>query len=300
MKILLTGSSGVIGKELEKLLSDHEVLMIDKVVSDHTLHSPNHHFVQCRIGEQSCPEIGKFDPEVIFHLAASFERTKESADFYEQNWIDNMECFHYVASHTRPKIFVFASSYLVYDIEAIDPEEFKYMGLPETCPINPRNMCGIYKLYAEKELEFIQKNINTKMNIINARIFRSYGKGSRDIVSRWIRSAIKKEPINIYNIANSFDYVYAGDVAKALYLLSHTNKSATVNIGTGNRTSIRTVSSIICNKFNIPYPETTAIKSDIEDTVAVVEKLKNLVNWIPDTTIEQGIDKIIEYERSLR
>jgi len=197
-------------------------------------------------------------------------------------------------------MFVFASSYLVYDIDSTDPEESRYITLPETHAISPRNLCGMYKLYAEKELEFIHRHINPKMNMINARIFRSYGKGSRDIVSRWIRAGIKKEPLNIYNIANSFDYIYAGDVAKALYMLSQTNKSATVNVGTGMSNSIRTVSSIICNKFNIPYPDLKDnAAGDMENTVAVINKLRSLTGWMPDTTIEQGIDKIIEYERNI-
>ena len=61
----------------------------------------------------------RFRPRYVFHLAATFERSVESPEFWEQNWNDNVVVTHRLAELARPragsKSFVFASSYLVYD-----------------------------------------------------------------------------------------------------------------------------------------------------------------------------------------
>jgi nucleoside-diphosphate-sugar epimerase len=289
MKILVTGSSGVIASDLLPLLYGSEVLAVDRVLPETTI--PGVRYVQANICGQRIPQIEEFNPDVVFHLAASFERTEESPDFLYDNWRDNIECFHYVATATKPKMFVFASSYLVY-------RKNNDFTIGENDPIEPRNICGAAKFYAEQELDFVHKHINPSGNYINARIFRSFGRGSRDVVSRWIRAAIKNDPIEVYNPNNSFDYIYAGDVAEALYRLSLLNYSGVVNVGRGVETSIQGLIGMIGNK------NAQTINDDIpalqENTCANVSKLLALTGWRPKTLMRDTIARIFEYEQYRR
>ena len=58
--------------------------------------------------------ITKFDPEIIFHLAATFERTEETPEFWEDNFKNNIILSHNVIDAakecTNLEKFIFASS----------------------------------------------------------------------------------------------------------------------------------------------------------------------------------------------
>ncbi len=56
--------------------------------------------------------------------------------------------------------------------------------------------------------------------MICARIFRSYGKNSRDIISRWIRALLNNSELTVYRKEGLFDYIYAEEVAEGLIKLA--------------------------------------------------------------------------------
>ena len=107
--------------------------------------------------------------------------------------------------------------------------------LKENDRVSPRNVCGAAKYYTERELDFLCGHNKPGMRAVSARIFRVYGCGSRDVVSRWVRSAIANETIELYNEENRFDYIYAGDVAEGLLQLTLSpSAQGVVNLGSGN------------------------------------------------------------------
>src|SRR4029077_10055971 len=64
-------------------------------------------------------ELATFDPEVYFHLAATFERSEETYFSFEENFHHNIKLSHYLLSCLKniPSLerVIFASSYLIYD-----------------------------------------------------------------------------------------------------------------------------------------------------------------------------------------
>ena len=225
-RVFISGGSGVIGSALtNSLIKAGACLLIGdlKPRPDGWVN-----LVKYREGDLitlTKPEIQKFAPEAFFHLAATFERSIETSDFWEENFHHNILLSHHLLSllkdlPTLQKI-VFASSYLIYN-----PENYLFsspqkhaVSLTETGSVAPRNLCGMAKMLHEQELFFIKK-FRPDLQTISARIFRSYGKNSRDIISRWIRALLKNEQINVYCPEGRFDFVYAEDVAKSLQLLA--------------------------------------------------------------------------------
>src|SRR5262245_25365404 len=64
-------------------------------------------------------ELLSFNPEMFFHLAATFERSEETFFFFDENFHHNVQLSHHLMtilkqSSTLRKV-VFASSYLIYD-----------------------------------------------------------------------------------------------------------------------------------------------------------------------------------------
>lgn len=245
-------------------------------------------------------ELLSFQPEVYFHLAATFERSTESYDFFEDNFHNNINLSHYLLTLFKDapylKKIIFASSYLIYDpaLYLFPAVPAQSIPLKESSPISPRNICGMAKLLHERELLFI-KHFCPDVQVVNARIFRSYGKNSRDIISRWIRALLKKEEIVVFRPEGRFDFTYAEDIAKGLTHLAESSYNGVVNLGSGKARSINDVLNVLKNHFgefdcrlensDIPYEASQA-------DMSLFHQLSDL-HFQP---IEEAIPQIIAFE----
>src|SRR3990167_9653289 len=294
-KVLVTGGAGVIGRVLVKKLEDigADVVSIDRARPE----EPSARIRSHVIGDLKDCILDFVDfPQIVFHLAASFQRTTIGPEFFGENFDNNVLLSHKLLSlkHHWEK-FVFASSYLVYDplLYLWDDTHF----LKESDRISPRNIVGAAKYYTENELGFVCED--EKMSGVSARIFRVYGRGSKDIISRTIQQALRGEPIILYGENARFDYIFADDVAEGLIKLAEVDFPTTaVNLGTGKGKSLAEVITILREHI----PDTKVEHADkfghpIENSRADVSLLKELTGWTPPTLLDVGIRKVIEYER---
>ncbi len=310
-RVLVTGSAGVIGRELIRRLAESgaHVLSVDRL----GLHEPVQGDVvhnQVDLAEADLGFIGAFRPQILFHLAASFERSAETADFWPTNWHDNVLASHRVvdaASACRDlEAFVFASSYLVYA-----PSLYLRTGraparpatLPEDAPLDPRNLCGAAKLYTERELDFLQTVMGLPLRTVSARIFRVYGRGSRDVISRWTRSALRGETLDVYRPENRFDYVYAGDVAEGLLRLGAASTAeGAVNLATGQA---RQIEEVLTGLGRLATPRELRRRDrqtddPYEASCADISRLRKVTRWSPPTRLEDGMKAVWDYEEGRR
>ena len=158
--VLVTGGAGVIGRELIKELCNLKanVICIDKALRPDDI-SSEVQYIQKNILDLNTNEIVQSDPEIIFHLAATFERIEETPEFWDENFNDNILVGHKVVDAAIKckslKKFIFPSSYLVYSFnDYLNEKAFvSAQKLHETDYVNPRNLIGSSKYYTEKELD---------------------------------------------------------------------------------------------------------------------------------------------------
>jgi len=303
-RVIVTGGAGVIGRELiEKLLKRGAVIRCFDIAPQPKDFWEKVEYCQRDLTALNPIEFATFDPEIIFHLAATFERTEETSEFWEDNFKNNIILSHKVIGAakkcTNLKKFVFASSYLVYspNFYLYDSPQSNPTKLRETDAVNPRNLCGAAKYYTERELEFISK-IHKHFISISARIFRVYGCGSRDIISRWVRMALDGDELIVFQKENTFDYIFAGDVAEGLIKLAeNVNENTIINDGTGRARRIEEVIKIL--QEQIPNIKIKGIKrgEPFEASCADISKLVRLNRWQPKITLEEGIRKVVDYEK---
>lgn len=271
MKVFVSGGAGVIGRELVSRLyaQGHRIIVGDLQDrpkdwdgSIEYLHGDLNHLA--------------FDLEcdVFFHLAATFERLGETPHHWDENFRHNVGLSHHLLNVIKARRVVFASSYL------IEPY--------------PRNLTGAAKQYTECELEFLRRHKG--QDSISARIYRSYGCGSRDIISRWVRAALKGEVLTVYNDETALDFVYAGDVAEALVRCAD-SASGVVPVGMGKSRKVRDVVDILQMHFPRVKIAWTGSQVALEHCDCPVGALEQVIHWKPTTTLEQGIKKIVEYEK---
>jgi nucleoside-diphosphate-sugar epimerase len=306
-KVLVIGGSGVIGQELIRFLVDSGAVVksIDKrPYPDDGVEDVQS--AQVNLAMDNLDPIVEFQPEVVFHLAAAFERTDESVSFWTENWQDNTLASHRLIDILRGsdtlETVVFASSYLVYDsdvyLSPVEPDT--PMLLNEQAAIDPRNLCGAAKYYTERELSFFAET-EKDVRVVSPRIFRVYGRGSKDVISRWVRAALRDEPISAYNVKNMFDFIHARDVADGLFRLASTDAaSGPVNLGRGTPKRISDVISILNDEIPGTAEHITSggLKDLYETSCADVSQLVDLTDWRPTIDLESGIRDIVDYERS--
>ncbi len=303
-RVLVTGGAGVIGKEVINRLirSGSQILCLDRVSKPKEF-SEIVDYDRVDLSELNSELISKFEPEIIFHLAATFERTEETPEFWEDSFKNDIILSHNIIDAAKEsnnlKKFIFASSYLIYSpILYLHPEpQTNSRKLKETGLVNPRNLVGAAKFYTEKELEFINKMFGNFISI-SARIYRVYGFGSRDVISRWVRMALKGDELTVFQKENMFDYIFAGDVAEGLIKIAETvNGDEIINLGTGTARRVEDVIKILRDK--IPDINVKEIEKEelFEASCADISKLIKLTGWQPKVTLEEGIRKIVDYEK---
>jgi len=303
-KIIVTGGAGVIGRELIKKLEEKGAMIRCFDISPKPqIFSRKIDYCQGDLSKLNPIEFTNFNPEIIFHLAATFERTTEEIDFWETNFLNNIFLSHKVIDAAKEcknlEKFIFASSYLVYSpsLYLFKKPIGQSIKLKEDDRINPRNLCGAAKYYTEKELEYLNNFKEYPFIKISARIFRVYGRGSRDVISRWIRAGLRGEMIEVFLKENSFDFIFSEDVAEGLLRLVESDTAhGIVNLGSGVLRKIKEVLKII--EKQIPSLKTKEVyKKDLfEASCSDISRLKKLTGWQPTITLEQGIKMIINYE----
>ena len=195
---------------------------------------------------------------------------------------------------------VFASSYLIYDpaLYQFDVPREQPVSLKETDPVLPRNLTGMAKFAHEIEMRFIDQFCADRLSTVCARIYRGYGRNSRDVISRWVRSLLKGESINIYRPEGLFDYIYAADTAEGLIRLADVDRvKGIINLGTGRSRRVQDVVDVLRQHF--PKMQVNVADSDIpfEASQADITLYQQLVGWVPVYDLPEAIAEIVAFEQ---
>jgi len=304
-RIFISGGNGVIGKELVQQLHEAGAILFVGDLKPRPLFWDS--AIKYRQGDLNYitkEELDDFAPEYFFHLAATFERSVETYDFWYENHKHNSNLGTHLMTLLKDsnslKKIINCSSYLIYDpkLYSFDEPAEKAYSLKEDDPIYPRNLTGVAKLQHEIELRFLNGFNREKYKSVSARIYRSYGKNSRDIVSRWIRMLLKGETLTVYKKEGLFDYIYAGDVAEGLIRLAANDDAEGIyNLATGKAQRV----SEILDALRTHFPDMKTVEKDIdipfEGSEANMDKYEALIGWKPQKRLADAIPLMIEHEK---
>ena len=304
-RVFVSGAAGVIGREVVPRLLARGAHIWAADLKPRPAEIPGTVlYRQGDLNQLTAAEVAEFQPTIFINLAATFERSDESYAFWDDNFSHNVRLSHHLMTLLKdvPSLrrVVFASSYLIYDPALYQSTTPRTEAVPlrETDPVRPRNLTGAAKSAHESELAFLSEHCQSRFTSVSARIFRGYGKGSRDIISRWVRMALAGERLVVYRPEGIFDYVYAGDSAEGLVrLAAESSVTGVVNLASGYGTRVGDVVNII--RAEVPGVTADEVSSDIpyEASCANVDRLRTNLCWVPGTSLSDAIRAIVEYER---
>jgi len=303
-RVFVSGGAGVIGLEMiPKLVARGAEVMVGDLKPRPTVFPSSVRYRQGDLNDLTQGEIDAFAPEVFIHLAATFERSTETYAFWEENFWHNVRLSHHLMSVLKDlsslKRVVFASSYLIYDpaLYQFDTPQSKAVSLRESDPVMPRNLTGMAKLAHEIELRFLDQFRSEAFTTACARIYRGYGRNSRDVISRWIRMLLAGDAITIYRPEGLFDYIYGKDSAEGLIRMAEKGATGILNLGTGRARRVQDVVDILRSHFPDMRMEEAASDIPYEASQADVTAYKAEIDWLPEYDLEQAIPEMIAHER---
>ena len=311
MKILITGGKGFIGSKIVEMLSNdgHKITVVDnhdtygimtKQELDKLYQWRTRNWISKNISmipgdildRLVCLKAFSHNPEIVIHLA-TYPRAKIVDDdpiVGIPKVINTTTNMLWHAEKWGIKKFVYISSSMVYG-DFVD-------GTKEDGKTKPKNIYGEAKLTGERMVKLFAKRDGLNYSIV--RPSGVYGPGDMPdrVVSKFFQKAMKNETITLHNGNNKVDFTYRKDAARGI-ILSALSSVANVsfNITAGNATSLRTLAETII--------KITGSKSDIEDIgdhklypmrgTLDISRAKDLLDYKPEYTLEQGLNSYYEW-----
>lgn len=311
--ILVSGGAGYIGSHTVRLLLEEGYLpvVLDSLITGHLLAVPPEvPFFKGDIADTLLVrDIAKqMQIDAVIHFAARslVNESIQKPDLYFEENTAKTNLFISTLLNSGVKRIIFSSTAATY-------------GIPEQIPIsedtvpNPINPYGVSKNMIEQSLPWLEKAYGLEW--ISLRYFNAAGAlldGSlgehhtpeTHLIPLVLQTALgQQKTINIFGTDYSTpdgtcvrDYIHVMDLAKA-HLLSLKAfekgiQSSIFNVGTGFGYSVREVIDTArkITGREIPVIECPRRQGDPAQLVAAAQKIKTVLNWIPEySTLDQII-----------
>ena len=296
MKILVTGGAGFIGSHLLQLLQGQqgvEVVVYDNLSSGRREHVPK--AIRLVEGDVRDAEglANLFASEAfdsVVHLAAqtmvpySLSHPEEDCQINLLGLINILECCRkYAVKH-----IVFSSSAAVYGDNLNIPlhEEEKPM---------PTSAYGITKMASEHYLRMYHDLYGLNTTVL--RFTNVYGErqgagGEGGVVSIFCKLLAAGQGVTVFgNGEQTRDFVYAGDIAEALWRGSQLEGHHVINISTQKETSVNQLLAAFKQAVGREFPVQYAPirEGDIFRSVLANGRCVELLGFCPAMNLQEGV-----------
>jgi len=121
------------------------------------------------------------------------------------------------------------------------------------------------------------------------------------VVSNFIVAALADAPLNIYGTGEQTrSFCYVDDLVEGIIKFANSSEIGPINLGNPGEFTVDELATIIIQKVNKGYKqfmEPTA--DDPQQRKPVIDLAKEKLYWQPKIALSEGLDKTIEYFRSV-
>ncbi len=297
MKLLVTGGAGFIGSHLLQLLvqdADIETVVLDNLSSGSYSHVPGSiRLVEGDICDKNIDELFAVEHfDAVIHLAAqtmvpySLEHPDEDCNTNLMGIINILEC----CRKHGVKSVVFSSSAAIYGDNLNVP-------LKESERPLPTSFYGLTKMASEHYLRLYHDLYGINTTVL--RFANVYGErqgegGEGGVISIFCKLLAAGKPVTVFgNGEQTRDFVYAGDIAKALLKAVSLEGHHTINISTQEETSLNQLleafRKAVGHQFTINYAP--ARTGDIFRSVLCYDNCREYLGFVPSMGLTEGVQR---------
>lgn len=309
--VLISGAAGFLGSHLTDyyLAQDMKVFGIDNFSTgssrniNHLENNKNFTFFEHDIVDP-LPEkiqLQKFD--IVLNMASP-----ASPPHYQRLGIETMQVgsagtlnMLEIANSSNARFFQ-ASTSEVYGDPEIHPQPESYKG-SVNC-YGPRSMYDEAKRYAEALIFTYREKHNT--NTCIGRFFNTYGPrmdaNDGRVVSNFIVQALQGKPLTVYGDGGQTrSFCYVDDLIEGIARLIDSDVHEPMNLGNDGEFTVKELAEIVLEKIGnkneliyLPLPGDDPLQRK-----PVIKNAKDKLNWEPKIQLEEGLDKTIDYFKSV-
>jgi len=273
--ILITGSSGFIGKHLIKKIPRYNI-PIEK----------NGKKIDLRDKEKVL-KLKKVN--TVIHLAGKTPYSKKLSnnEIFEHNILGTLNILEYCISKKVEKL-IFVSSY-IYGNSKNNPINEKHI-------VHPHNTYTKSKYLAEELCKDYAKKFGIKLIIL--RPFNLFGNLQKKgfLISNIIEAIKNNSSISITNKNNKRDYLLIDDfIDVILKMIDFDCKLEIFNIGSGKSYSFEKIIQLFEKKSGKKIKRENKVSKDnnISKIQADISKITKKTGWHPKYNFEEGVEKIL-------
>lgn len=306
-KVLLTGATGFVGKELAiKLLEKkYDVHTLERYVTGRYSFEGNkavhNHYATLTDYTAVKSIVKEIQPNYVIHLAA-VSAVSFSYDHYlevtEANYIGTVNlaeaCYREVPGFRQ---FVFAGTSEEYGMTLQNTKD----RLTEKSELIPNSPYAVAKVAADLYLRYMNQAYRFPSTIM--RPFNTYGRkdNSHFFIERTVMQMLKGGKVYLGDKSTVRDWIYVEDHVDA-YLKALGNKKAigeVIQICTGKGYTTEETANLISKltgfKGEVVWNSTPARPLDAKILIGDNTKAKKILGWQPKYNLEEGLKKTIEY-----
>ncbi len=329
MKILVTGSAGFVAGYLvdELLKNGHEVVGIDNYskygpIEKSYDHDPRYHFVEGDVKDTDLMKELVTDCDQVIAIAAmiggiTYFHTYAYDLLAENERIiaSTFDAAIWAHEHKKlKKINVLSSSMVFESTDKYPSKEGEQLDCPP-----PLSTYGFQKLACEYFCKGAWEQYHLPYTII--RPFNCVGTGEqrakneKEIMSGNVKLAMShvvpdlvqkvlkgQDPLHILGQGNQIrHYTYGGDLARGIRLCVESDKSVNedFNLSTPVSTTVTELATMIWQKINgdkpLSFIHDEAYEYDVQKRVPSVDKAKDLLGFVADTSLSDTLDEVIPW-----
>jgi nucleoside-diphosphate-sugar epimerase len=309
--VLVTGGAGFIGSHLCDFLIDkgYKVICLDNLLTgskkniEHLLESPNFQFIESDV----CKTIPHTPDAInyIFHLASPASPI-DYQNYPEETLLTNSMgtlSMLELVKKTGAKVLI-ASTSEVYGDPLEHPQKETYFGNVNS--FGPRSCYDESKRYAEAATYVYVHKYDLDARIV--RIFNTYGprmkKDDGRVVSNFINESLSGEIVNVDGDGTQTrSFCYISDMIAGIYkaTFSDNTRGEIFNLGNPDEYTVKDLADKIIgltgSKSKIKFSGTFR-KDDPMRRRPDITKAKKVLNWEPKVSLDEGLQKTIEYYKS--
>src|SRR3989339_420036 len=159
--------------------------------------------------------------------------------------------------------------------------------------------------FTKKLLDFSLTQKKFKLPMIIFRLSNIYGpyqkiENSTFLIPSKITQAIDDGKIEVFDFSPRRDWVYSEDAASAIVSSLFVDYSGILNLGSGIGASVEEIVSEIASQLGVKYYTLNKKSNGPLNFYSDISKVSQILNWSPNTSLKDGLQKTIEYIKRSR